>query len=428
MDLVGWSDLLLVTLVLIVLAWLFKLRAEKNRAQTTIQTLEAQLVSSRTTTQAEREREFFLRFAREFPHMTRELQIEEQARTIPPALSKILIRSYDPWQALVLLRRWKVGSEEGRDQHFVIAAIARPESVLRIGMEVPMDQGELGLAAKTQQVLSRDDFTKIAPHIRGQLKRESIPGFEPDLVAPMVFRGETLGLLALSRPNLYTESAKAVLRVVAHMGALALSHATAYSEMKVTAEIDGLTGLYNKTHTSVTLAEKILESEQLGTPLSILLLDIDNFKNYNDTNGHDAGDHLLKKFAQVVADNIRSNSVFGRFGGEEFLLILPGAESAQALKAAENVRRRIVSHDFPYADRQPLGVLSFSGGVATYPGDGLESADLIRAADKALYAAKRAGRNRVLPAETQHIGEEALEPDSSQLASALEREVGRDGR
>ena len=87
-----------------------------------------------------------------------------------------------------------------------------------------------------------------------------------------------------------------------------------------------------------------------------------------------------------------------------------------------------MSHDFPYADRQPLGVLSFSGGVATYPGDGLESADLIRAADKALYAAKRAGRNRVLPAETQHIGEEALEPDSSQLASALEREVGRDGR
>ena len=94
-----------------------------------------------------------------------------------------------------------------------------------------------------------------------------------------------------------------MLRVVAHMGALALSHATAYSEMKVTAEIDGLTGLYNKTHTSVTLAEKILESEQLGTPLSILLLDIDNFKNYNDTNGHDAGDHLLARRRARLTSN-----------------------------------------------------------------------------------------------------------------------------
>ncbi len=124
----------------------------------------------------------------------------------------------------------------------------------------------------------------------------------------------------------------------------------------------------------------------------------------SDVNGHDEGDRLLKRFVQVVADNTRETSVFGRYGGEEFLLIFPGTTSDEALKAAENISRHVAEHDFPHREKRPLGFLSFSGGVANYPRDGFGSTELIRAADKALYKAKRNGRNRVFPAASRQLG------------------------
>jgi diguanylate cyclase (GGDEF)-like protein len=144
--------------------------------------------------------------------------------------------------------------------------------------------------------------------------------------------------------------------------------------------------------------------------LSVFLFDIDNFKNYNDTNGHSAGDELLRQLARVLEDNTRRTNILGRVGGEEFLIIYPDTEKSQALKAAEILRSKVANHEFPFAKEQPLGILSISGGVASYPEDSLDSADLLRRADQALYRAKGAGRNRVLAVEQNYIGEEAIEP------------------
>ena len=182
--------------------------------------------------------------------------------------------------------------------------------------------------------------------------------------------------------------------------------------MKTTAEMDGLTRIYNKKHLEQTLNEFIYRAACAaydqraaggatpGQALSVFLFDIDNFKNYNDTNGHLAGDKLLQELAGLVNEAVRKDDIFGRFGGEEFLLIMPHTVSSQALAAAEKIRALLAAHPFAFADKQPLKMISISGGVAEYPLHGLDKDSLLHAADDALYEAKRAGRNRVLPARS----------------------------
>jgi diguanylate cyclase (GGDEF)-like protein len=201
---------------------------------------------------------------------------------------------------------------------------------------------------------------------------------------------------------------KAALRLLAQTAAQVLHTATQVSRMKTTAEMDGLTRILNKKRLEQTLSDLVYRTAcaaydqrmagqaQPAQPLSVFLFDIDHFKNYNDTNGHLAGDKLLRELAAVVNDSVRGDDIFGRFGGEEFLLILPHTNATQAMATAEKIRGLLADHPFPFAERQPLGRISVSGGVAEYPVHGLDAAGLLRAADEALYEAKRTGRNRVL--------------------------------
>ena len=142
-------------------------------------------------------------------------------------------------------------------------------------------------------------------------------------------------------------------------------------------------------------------------------------------NGHDAGDQLLKELSKLLQADIRRSDYVGRFGGEEFLLVLRNTNKQQARVVAEKVRERIANYSFPFAKNQPLGFLSVSGGVASYPEDGLDSTSILRAADGALYQSKREGRNRSSLAKPQHIGsDDTLEHDRSVLKRALEDVTG----
>ena len=127
-----------------------------------------------------------------------------------------------------------------------------------------------------------------------------------------------------------------------------------------------------------TLGELILSAERDHDPLSVFLFDLDHFKHYNDANGHLAGDALLRDLTRLVKQHIRRDDVFGRFGGEEFVLALPHTAQSQALAVADKVRAVIAAHPFPYASAQPLGRVSVSGGVAEFPVDGKDSAALLR--------------------------------------------------
>jgi len=171
--------------------------------------------------------------------------------------------------------------------------------------------------------------------------------------------------------------------------------AEANARLAQLAVTDGLTGLYNHRHFHERLTLEVERSQRSGLPLSLLMLDVDHFKLFNDTYGHPSGDEVLRQLARVLADTRRANDVVARYGGEEFAVILVDTAKFTAAKVAERVRERVYSNDFSEAAPR-AGKLSVSIGVATFPDDGADAEALVRSADTALYAAKRSGRNRVV--------------------------------
>jgi diguanylate cyclase (GGDEF)-like protein len=388
--------------LLFVISRFLGLRSELQQVVSQVDALERQ----KTELLAGLERQQFLsRFLRELPLLTEQLHSRVKARRIPGILLQVVLRSFEPGQALVLLRRRAAESEPGRTGRLTVAAVHPTSSSTKPGVEILIGQGELGFVGEAQLTMTREDFERETSLSRGRFRASNLPGFKPDLAAPMVFDEQTVGVIALSGSRYQGSDAKTAMWLVAQIGAVALHNVAAYSHMKSTADMDGLTRIYNKRHMIGTMGEQIYQAQKRLSPLSVFLFDIDNFKNYNDVNGHVAGDKLLQELAGLVKENIREDSIFGRFGGEEFLVILPGSSPDEAMAVAEKIRVLIANHNFPFSARQPLGVLSVSGGVATYPTDAMDSTSLLRAADTALYTAKHQGRNRVVSAQKKYIWE-----------------------
>lgn len=147
---------------------------------------------------------------------------------------------------------------------------------------------------------------------------------------------------------------------------------------------DPLTGVYNRRYFMVRIEEEAKRHSRFGEPMSLVMLDLDNFKPVNDRLGHSAGDDVLREVAQVLARNSRSFSIVTRYGGDEFAVLLVNTPKAGALRYAARIQQAIEEHAFTH------GGVKVSVGVATLPEDVTASADLIPAADRALYAAKRA--------------------------------------
>lgn len=169
-------------------------------------------------------------------------------------------------------------------------------------------------------------------------------------------------------------------------------------ELASQALTDALTGLPNRRYFEEFLDAELDRIDRYGGACSVVMVDVDDFKNYNDTLGHLAGDEILRQLADVFREEVRLSDVVARYGGEEFGIIMINTEAEEALEASERLRHAIESHVFPDEDIQPGGDLTVSAGVAAYPTDGETYERLIREADEALYAAKREGKNRVLAA------------------------------
>ncbi len=164
------------------------------------------------------------------------------------------------------------------------------------------------------------------------------------------------------------------------------------SRAEIDAITDALTGLYNHRHLHECLTEELNQARDLDQPLSLLFCDLDRFKVYNDLLGHSAGDTALREVAHLIERSIRDIDVAGRYGGEEFCVVLVETAKEQALAVAERIRERVLSTDIR-ANGDPL---TLSIGVATFPDDATCREDLLERADSAMYAAKRQGRNRVV--------------------------------
>jgi diguanylate cyclase (GGDEF)-like protein/PAS domain S-box-containing protein len=222
------------------------------------------------------------------------------------------------------------------------------------------------------------------------------------LCVPLMAQGETLGVLHLEsgpRPGGQAASVavpKEQLAVtVAEDMALALANLRLRETLRGQAIRDPLTGLFNRRYMEETLDRELKRSTRTHSPVAVIMMDLDHFKDYNDTFGHNSGDELLSALGNLVKSEIRGEDIACRYGGEEFLLIIPGTSMEVALERAEILRLAVREMHVPHNGLKPI---TLSLGVAVYPVHGSTGLDLILAADAALYRAKRAGRDRVIAA------------------------------
>ncbi len=207
----------------------------------------------------------------------------------------------------------------------------------------------------------------------------------------LVVGGETLGHMIVVGDGFGADEQATAATLASH-AAIALDNARLHRLVERQALVDGLTGVANRRRCEEAFHAEIVRAERLATPLSVVLADLDNFKAVNDVHGHAAGDETLRTFAAVLRETVRESDLAGRWGGEEFLLLLPGAGSEGAAQLAERVRIALAERQVP----GPAGPFSVTAsfGVATHHA-GVDASTLFAAADRALYRAKRAGKDRV---------------------------------
>lgn len=207
------------------------------------------------------------------------------------------------------------------------------------------------------------------------------------------------GVLVLAS---YTENAfdRADLELLANLGqhvTLALDNTIRHAQVEKQARLDSLTGVYNHGYFLKNLEKQAEQASSTNTPLSLIMLDIDYFKKYNDTYGHLVGDRVLQGLCTAIQQHIKQTDAVGRWGGEEFVISLPGADGNQAAQIASRISETLGSAQVEGRDQETVTVPTISQGIAVFPNDANEIYRLIDIADKRLYIAKKRGRNQIEP-------------------------------
>jgi diguanylate cyclase (GGDEF)-like protein/PAS domain S-box-containing protein len=219
------------------------------------------------------------------------------------------------------------------------------------------------------------------------------------LCVPLIVQGETLGMFCLvgsaATRGTHQASRQQLAVTVGEAIKLCLSNLRLREELREQAIRDPLTGLFNRRYLEGTLPRELHRAQRGNSPLCLAMLDLDHFKRFNDIFGHDAGDSILRELGKVLRENLRKSDISCRYGGEEFVLILPDSSLADCLQRVEQIRVLVKGLEIRQG-QQLLGTMTVSAGVAGAPEHGSNASELLRAADNALYAAKQAGRDCVV--------------------------------
>jgi diguanylate cyclase (GGDEF)-like protein len=223
-------------------------------------------------------------------------------------------------------------------------------------------------------------------------------GLQRAVAVPMCLAGEIVGVLAIHMkdPRQLERSEIRVLQTLANQAVIAMENAAAYERTKQLATTDAMTGVANHRELETYLDRELARARKTREPLALIMCDVDNFKAINDTVGHPAGDKVLRHLtSQILGPAIRPKDLVARYGGDEFVLVLRGADSRAAVAVAERIRRTVAGQAV-LLDGRAVSTFTLSLGIAVFPRDGDSREVLIQAADQALYVAKRTGRNRVV--------------------------------
>jgi diguanylate cyclase (GGDEF)-like protein len=244
-----------------------------------------------------------------------------------------------------------------------------------------------------EQITLQVEKRKLRPK---QMMMDPGATLKSHLTLPLAVEGEIIGCISLNsdQPNAFDAQDLQFLSVIGYQMAATLKHFQRFSSIKNIALYDTLTGLYNRRYFEERLGVETQKSFYSGTPLSLVMVDIDHFKKVNDTFGHTGGDQVLCKTSSLLKNSIRKKDTVARYGGEEFILILPEAGLEESFIIAERIRRLVENTSFEIGQAQVN--LTISMGISNFPSHRAKSKEeLVRMVDQALYDAKRGGRNKV---------------------------------
>ena len=294
-------------------------------------------------------------------------------RVLNYQLAGLLFLQAEPAEALILSRgRWPDGEQQVRERLF---ATLPPETL-------PDLPPPAALPMTTVPIDSAEEGQELGPWTCFKL------GDEADLWGTFCLAGSAAGDRQGNRDLLHGLAVSLF---------TALDNARLYARLRETAVTDGVTGLFNRRYFADQFKRYCERAQQDQRPISLILFDVDHFKQINDTMGHQAGDAALRDLGGVLREGVRPSDFAARYGGEEFAVVLPDTELDVALRIAERLRQSMAQHWM----RNGLGNLTASAGVATAPATAThDSGELVDAADRALYAAKSGGRDRTVAAPT----------------------------
>ena len=291
------------------------------------------------------------------------------------------------------------------DMYTLVEGVGFPED-WKGTIQIAVNEGILGMAMQSKVIATREGYLTARLAWPAGIRSLEKNGVSPDLVAPVAMDGKIRGALVVGLSIIDIGKETNFVSMIADLIGNAYKQTTEIESVEYSASIDPLTKLFTRGHFAQRFEVEVRRAKSYAHSLSVLLFDIDHFKNINDTYGHAAGDLILMKLGEILRKSVRSSDLPARFGGEEFVVMMTSANKEQAYTSADNLRKIVESTEFRIPGRESPLTVTVSGGVSTYPADGGTTTDLLRMADESLYEAKQAGRNRI----------------------ALRKEVGLDGK
>lgn len=283
-----------------------------------------------------------------------------------------------------------VNASQIRDKLLELMQNAFPGAQMKFSPGLPSDQVDCWVIERCRPLLV-EDFTKDP-----RFKLEPAINVRSAMAVPVMAQGQVVGVARLdaAASGAFTQDDLRFLDLLGGVASLALDNAALFSRVEQLAVRDGLTNLFTHRVFQERLGEELLRAGRYRYTLSLIMLDIDHFKQINDVHGHAAGDAVLVKVAQIIMNYLRAVDVPARYGGEEFTIVLPELGLEEASKLAERIRLSIAGEKIPVESKTLNVTASF--GVASFPLETTTAQQLLRLSDERMYKAKQSGRNRVV--------------------------------
>jgi diguanylate cyclase (GGDEF)-like protein len=311
--------------------------------------------------------------------------------------------------ALVRLVRFRLGyhhinlfiNDPAQEQTQLRASSELKESMAnKLPITLRYDQGLVGWVAGHGETVMANDVSQDARFMFTPL----FPETRAEIAVPLTLGARCIGVLDVQSNivNAFDKSDVVTLETLASQVAIALENARLYGEVQEQARHDSLTQAYNHGFFLRRLTEEIDRAQQTRHPLTLIMLDIDLFKEYNDRYGHVAGDKILELIVHAIRMHIKHTDMVGRWGGEEFSIILLDTDESDALRVSERIRKTMRETKLSVGDAQEIPAPTISQGIALFPADANDMATLVDRADTALYRAKARGRDQVCLSRQVH--------------------------